>query len=374
MTKEKLVSDEIGEAEANTKKKSKTMATSIITFARSIQVSEGLFYGVGKSSSNKNAGNEFRVPIEVHEKGVRGQSSDYKAEKPGDSNPQTVEHSMLPNGCDSVELDFNVRVLSHSVKPHACNDKNVSDLYKSFSETYRQAGGYAVLAKMYIRNIANARFAWRNRFQSDKMAVRIEFDNEEIVFDPLKLGLSVNDDFSELSGALVKGDNDTLMRFVNGFAAGLSSAETPFEFRVVWSADMIPGQEIFPSQEYLRDGNPNKEDLSRVYAKIPCYFAGEKILQASMHSQKINAAIRFIDVWHDQNSDAIPVNPFGGIQETGEVYRRPKTNSLYDIRSDVEKIFEEARAASSMANGGNAHFLMANLVRGGVFNQKESQA
>ena len=58
-----------------------SLETGMLSFARSLHPSEGLFWGT-RSRDGK------REPIEVREKGVRGQSSEYKTDNPSKSNPQ----------------------------------------------------------------------------------------------------------------------------------------------------------------------------------------------------------------------------------------------------------------------------------------------
>ena len=139
---------------------------------------------------------------------------------------------------------------------------------------------------------------------------------------------------------------------------------------------MEPGQEVFPSQEYVREEKANN-NLSRVFAKLPTLFANRQIQQASMHSQKIGAALRHIDIWHgDDAYDAIAVNPYGGVQETGAVLRNPKTKkSFYDIRAGADALLRGVKAAERANDlSGDVHFVMANLVRGGVFGASKKKA
>jgi CRISPR-associated protein Csy3 len=104
-----------------------------------------------------------------------------------------------------------------------------------------------------------------------------------------------------------------------------------------------------------------------------------------MHSQKIGAALRHIDVWHNDDSyNAIAVNPYDGVQETGARLRVEKNRggtdsakSFYALRSKPDDLFS-AIANAKETNGddisGDVHFVMANLVRGGVFGQKGGEA
>ena len=346
--------------------------TGMLAYARSIQITEGLFFGTQHSEV------DLRIPVEVNEKGVRGQSSEDKAKNPGLSNPQSVEYAVLPQGCDGVELSFSLRFMPLSLRPHACGNTLVGKTHSRFAEGYRSAGGYKILAQLYVWNIANARFAWRIRFQSDDMSVTIEFAGTVIKFDPMNLELANPSSHSELVSALIDGTSSELDALVNGIATGLSNdGNNAFSTKVRWSAKMEAAQEIFPSQEYVRD-EMKKDQLSRVYAKLPTPYGNRTIFQASMHSQKIGSALRHIDVWHESeaHTSAIAVNPYGGVQETSEVLRQPKgKNSFYDIRAKANELLSEVESAEKAEDlTPNAHFFMANLVRGGVFGSSSKKA
>ena len=344
--------------------------TGMLAFARSVQITEGLF---SATSSKIDA----KAPIEVLEKGVRGQSSEDKAKNPGLSNPQSVEYAVIPQDHDGVELSFSIRFMPFSLQPHACGDSEVGDTYVRLAEGYRKADGYSVLAELYAWNIANGRFAWRNRFQSDTMTVTIEFDELEIVFDPYKVSLEKPGTRATLKAAMVKGNADNIDTFIEKIAYGLSNTDKQaFTVNIRWNADMLPGQEIFPSQEYVRDAKKD-DQLSRIYAKLPKMVGGKTVGQASMHSQKIGAALRHIDIWHDNDShhSAIAVNPYGGVQETGEVLRDFKSKKdFYVLRRNAMALLENAEQANTAEDiSGEVHFVMANLVRGGVFGSKNSK-
>lgn len=350
-----------------------SLETGMLAFARSVQITEGLFFGTASQNLN------VRTPVEVLEKGVRGQSSEDKAKNPGLSNPQSVEYAIVPQGHDGVQLSFSVRFMPLSLQPHACNNTDVGESYKRLASAYRVAGGYKSLALLYLWNIANARFAWRNRFQSDEMTVRVETEAEGVlVFNPFKLQLNNPATMEDLAAALIEGTQSILDKVIDGIATGLSNTDDhAFIVKVAWSAAMEPGQEIFPSQEYLRDDKKDAQ-LSRVFAKLPTFHGGRSIMQASMHSQKIGAALRHIDIWHgsDEHGSPIAVNPYGGVQETSAVLRDPKSKrSFYDLRAKAEKlVLELEKATQPNEISDDAHFVMANLIRGGVFGASGTKA
>lgn len=352
--------------------KGPSFETGMLAYARSVQITEGLF------TATRSDDAEVRTPIEVLEKGVRGQSSEDKAKKPGKSNPQSVEYAVIPQGHDWVELSFSVRFMPLSLRPHACGSTEVGETHRRFAEGYKAAGGFRVLAALYVWNIANARFAWRNRYQSDAMTVTVTFGSRMLRFDPFVYDLDKAADEAEMAAALLEGDADDLADLIDRVAEGLSNdAEKATTIHVAWNAAMEPGQEVFPSQEYVRDEKAD-DKLSRVFAKLPVQHGRRTVYQASMHSQKIGAALRHIDIWHgsDEHAAPIAVNPYGGVQETSAVLRDPKSKrSFYDLRAKAGPLLEAVEAAETAENlPGDVHFVMANLVRGGVFGSSKAKA
>jgi len=350
-----------------------SLETGMLAFARSVQITEGLFF----ATSEDHPG--VLTPVEILEKGVRGQSSEDKAKNPGLSNPQSVEYAVIPQGHDGVRLSFSIRFMPLSLRPHACNNTDVGAAYERLATAYRTAGGFRTLALLYIWNITNARFAWRNRFQSDAMAVRVKTgDGTILVFNSFLLKLDTPATRDDLVAAMVEGDQEGIDKLIDGVAHGLSNEDQEaFVVKVEWNAAMEPGQEIFPSQEYVREEKADKQ-LSRVFAKLPTFHGGRELMQASMHSQKIGAGLRHIDIWHgsEEHEAPISVNPYGGVQETSAVLRDPKSKrSFYDLRAKAETLITGVEAANSPEEiSGDAHFVMANLIRGGVFGASGKKA
>ena len=221
---------------------------------------------------------------------------------------------------------------------------------------------------LYFWNIANARFAWRNRFQSDEMRVMIVDGEKSIILNPLAICLD-KPDIEQVKRAVLKGENTEIDNFINRICQSLCEpTTTPTTLNIHWFAEMNPGQEIFPSQEYVRGDKNNNDEDKRIYAKLPTYDGAKTIQQASIHSQKIGAAIRHIDLWHgNETHKAIAVNPYGGVQDTSEILRETKT-SFYDYLEDGDKLMAGVAKASAIEDISNdVHFVMANLIRGGVF-------
>lgn len=338
----------------------------MLAFARSLEVSEAIMYGT--NSANPDA----RQPIEVTLSGLRGQSSEEKlnrdaagASKAGKSNPQMTDVARLPIGCDTLLIECCMRVMPNTDAPSATDSNEAYRSYQDLAQRYGELGGFTELAARYIENVANGRFAWRNRGLSSFARVEISFGETEIAFDPFKLDADEILGLDAVKAALVAGsaaDVDALVAYV---AKGLSDEPADVFFR--WVGRMLPAAEVYPSQEYAYlEGKKEKGAAARKLSSMRTFFADGYIRQATMHSQKIGAAVRAIDTWHgDAFYGAIPVNAYGGIQDAGIAIRHGNkaAPSLYDLMKKPALFLDDLEAGRI---NDNAHFMMACLVRGGV--------
>lgn len=353
----------------------------MLCFSRSVQPTEGYFYATRRDNP------DVRTPIEIFERGVRGQSSEDNAKKPGKSNVQTIEFAIVPQNHDGLRIEFAVRFLPCSVRPNTCGDPDVASAYRRLTQGYRAAGGFSVLAGLYVWNLANARFAWRNRFHSDAMTVTLTFPGHTLVFDPFRLSLESPPTWEEMVAAIVQGDSDDLEALIEGVVDGLSNTKnTSFRVAVCWDAESEPGQEVFPSQDYpphaLREARQDENSKEygkplKILAKLPVFYNGREMMQASLHAVKTGAAIRHIDIWHGDASHpaAIAVNAYGGVQETGAVLRNmDSAKSFYELRADAAALISGVEAAEISENiDDGAHFVLANMVRGGVYGKSSKK-
>lgn len=366
--------------------KDRKLNTNMIAFERSVQISEALIFGHAQNAEGK----VVKIPVPVVDKGVRGQTAnDFKSFKDGEkqnagkSNPQVVEHACVPPGCDAFEISFGVRVLGKSLAPSACDNKDVHADHVALLADYAQLGGFRVLAERFVWNIANGRFAWRNRYTSDDSMVRVSFEGKEIAFNCVingeeVLGLDAVSSEADMLKAVgeASGNADAVLtELIDRFAEALEGKK-PLALHVSWVGIAHEGDEIFPSQEYLGTDADKKTTKSRVYAKISRTHEGRVIPQASVHSQKIGAALRWFDDWHGvSGTGPVPVNPYSGIQETGDVLRwgagKERPRHFYEIRTNAEKMFSDLHEGTL---SGETHFFVANLVRGGVFGSAKEKA
>jgi len=82
-----------------------------------------------------------------------------------------------------------------------------------------------------------------------------------------------------------------------------------------------------------------------------------------MHSQKVGNAIRTIDDWYSEEAERpIAVEAYGAVTNLGTAYRKPV------LKNDFYTLFDRFALGESLAEN-EEHYVMAMLVRGGVFGQ-----
>ena len=333
---------------------SNTLKTaSVLAFERKLDPSDAIFRA-GRWSE-RNAADSW-APVRIRAKSVRGTISNRLKAKDQDpakldaaiENPnlQTVDVAALPADADTLKVQFTLRVLAGAGVPSACNGAEYQAKLLQTVQAYVQQHGFSELANRYASNLANGRFLWRNRQGAEEIAVEVAVlkdgqPEKSWSFDALALNTraldAVDSKVKEL-GAVI--------------AQGLSGKRHVL-LQVTALVRVGAGQEVFPSQELILDKGSN--------GKSKTLYHVDDV--AAMHSQKIGNAIRTIDTWYDGAADLGPiaVEPYGSVTTQGKAYRQPKQ------KQDFYTLLDEWLLKDKVPTVEQQHFVMAVLIRGGVF-------
>ncbi len=334
---------------------------SVLAFERKLDPSDALF-SAGCWDERDN-GHQWGETV-VREKSVRGTISNRLKTKDQDPakldasiqspNLQTVDTAMLPNDADTLRLRFTLKVLGGAGTPSACNNADYQQQLQNTVQHYVANNGFAELAYRYAYNIANARFLWRNRLGSEKVIVQVNHlkDGAQIknwTFNALDFSLR---NFNVPSDAQA-GFKELAEVIKNGLAG-----EAYALLEVIAYARVGDGQEVYPSQELILDRGDKKGQKSKTL-----YTVGGV---AGMHSQKVGNALRTIDTWYEDldGIGPIAVEPYGSVTSQGKAYRQPKQ------KIDFYNLLDNWVLKGKEPDEGNQHYVMATLVRGGVFGEK----
>lgn len=340
-----------------TKKDDALKTASVLAFERKLDPSDALLYA--GQWSQRDAPDEWQS-VTVREKSVRGTISNRLKAKDQDpakldaaiENPnlQTVDVATLPHDADTLMARFTLRVLGGAGTPSACNNADYqAKLQKAVAE-YVQAQGFGELARRYAHNLANGRFLWRNRIGAEQVEVRIR---------RMEYGKVVKEwTFEALDLSLRGFDGDAQVQALAQDIADALAGERHLILEVIAFAHVGKGQEVFPSQELILDRG--RGDKSKTLYQVDGV--------AGIHSQKLGNAIRTIDTWYPTPEDGsdlgpIAVEPYGSVTTQGTAYRQPKQ------KVDFYSLLDNWMIKDQVPNTEQQHFVMATLIRGGVFGE-----
>lgn len=327
----------------------------VLAFEKKLVVSDGYLYG---TTWKKDGLWPKSRPLKLIEKSVRGTISNRlkpavqndplklnaEVEKP---NLQKVDGCALGEDQDTLHLSFTLKVLGGVEKPSASNGPEFNKSYPDVAKAYIEATGFAELAKRYAINIANGRYLWRNRVGADKIEVVVNLgEGEPLVFDAKYFNLR---DFNTSTPAL-----EQLAKKI----ADALSGKLPYLLISVDAYALVgKAQEVYPSEELVLD--KGKGDKSKILYQVNDV--------AAMHSQKIGNALRTIDTWYPSFAESqigpIAIEPYGAVTNLGKAFRNPKE------KADFYTLFDRFALGEKLASKDEEHYVMAVLVRGGVFGQ-----
>ncbi|AMB84737.1 type I-F CRISPR-associated protein Csy3 [Pseudomonas agarici] len=327
---------------------------SVLAFERKLDPSDALFHAGDWQSR------DHWTAVTVREKSVRGTISNRMKSKDLDpskldaqmQNPnlQTVDVATLPHDADTLRVSFTLRVLAGTGQPSACNDADYRQKLLDTVKGYVDSHGFTELARRYAHNLANGRFLWRNRIGAEQVQVEVAHlvDGQAATrwrFDGLALSLRNFDSNAENAGPLAE-----LTQLI---ASGLAGNRHVL-LGVTAYVRMGAGQEVFPSQELILDRGDKSKTLYHVNQV------------AGLHSQKIGNAIRSIDTWYHEAdiNGPIAVEPYGSVTTQGKAYRQPRST-----KDDFYTLLDGWVLKDNAPSPEQQHFVIATLIRGGVFGE-----
>ncbi|MDF7675752.1 type I-F CRISPR-associated protein Csy3 [Neisseriaceae bacterium ESL0693] len=325
---------------------------SVLAFEKKLVPSDGYLYGTNWDKRTEDTA----TPLKLIEKSVRGTISNRLKDKDRNNelkldpdienaNLQKVDACALGERQDTLKLSFTLKVLGNITQPCACNNEQFARSYPEVAKNYIDRYGFTELARRYACNIANARFLWRNRVGAEAIEVHVKAgDKLELTFDALQYRLN---DFDAIDK-----DIETLAGLI---AQALCGYQTPLILEIVAYARIGLAQEVYPSEELVLDKSKEKGRKSKIL------YAVDDV--AAMHSQKIGNALRTIDTWYQEYADLnqpIAIEPYGAVTNRGKAYRQPKTDDFYTL-------FDQYALGVPLKDVNQEHYVMAVLVRGGVF-------
>ena len=311
--------------------------------SRSINVSEGKMRQAIWETKTRDA-----APLCVFDKSVLASKSYDMPDKKVESealqpNPQRGQACALSSEKDTLQVDFTVKVFPVAQQIHCCPSEEYLQCLTNLFDFAKKKNLYYKLAQLYVNNIANARFLWRNRRSAAQIETEIWMNGEKFIFDSKEFHL---DKFVY--------DNDNINKIAHAMSDAFAGNVDFLDLEVKCYARIGKGMEVFPSQEMTIDGDIGKVLFS---------YEGS----AGIHSQKIGNAIRTIDVWYPDYKKygfALPIEPYGVKRSLGLALRT--SSSFYKLIDMFITELDNATESDLM-------YIIAVLVRGGLFGSMKKE-
>jgi len=327
----------------------------ILTYERSINPTDAYLYGVSIKD-----GEEIRTPVVVEQRGLVAAMSNAKDIKKFSNkgsianekanNLQIIDYAALPYGSTALSLNFSLVFVGNSHEPKSFSGDGIVlvEKLKEAVALYKEKGGFSELAYRYLDSLVSGMPLWRNRTTGGAMKTVITCGDDEFVF--------TSEDGAYPS---IEQDHDLVSRV----AKTLGSKGEALRLDVVITMDKPAGCEVFPSQCYTG------EKKGRVLESVT--VDGKRY--GIMHQQKVGNAIRTIDDWYVGDEDdgevsrKLPVEPYGIDRKRNVAIRAVNKTDLYSqMTTMLEKMVSKLRETGDTAP---MHYLVACLIRGGVFNK-----
>lgn len=321
---------------------------SVLAFGRKLEPSDAIMYSGNWTDIDKK--NQWQ-PIELFERRNRAVKSNFKKEVLNDEeelqkqieepNLAWGDDAALPADVDTLKVSFSLRVLGSVYMPSACNKKDYQDKFSEIINNYIDEIGFEELAKRYAYNIVNGRFLWRNRVGAREVMIHV---NHESFKNPLAF------DAYEYPLKETTTSDEKIAPLVQLIENGLKGEESIFvEIEAYVKLGNL--QRVWPSQEMVLAKGDKSRHLFALDGK------------AAIHCEKIGNAIRTIDDWQTGSEIPIAVEAYGQVTQRGVAHRSTKN----DFKTLIGKWINGNEIAEE-----EKHFVVAMLIRGGVFSEGES--
>jgi CRISPR-associated protein Csy3 len=277
-----------------------------------------------------------------------------------DGNIHELDYCSVPYRAKSIECSFSVSFSSELLKPYKCSDADVKKTLQEFVKLYNQRIGLEELIIKYLTNIALGTWLWHNTKRSYCVSIEIRpwpWEGKPIIINDIRKYLKGESDTNDLLNW-----EELIEQVQEAFTdpMGLCILEV--------KANLIKPTmaQLYPSQMFKEAA---KKENNRLYQSTII----DGIKSPIMGCYKTGAAIAKIDTWYPDAEVSIRVGHYGVDRENSTAYRHPNTGKdFFSILKRTDQFVDRLKDAEQLKQDelNDMHFLMANLIKGGLFQEK----
>jgi CRISPR-associated protein Csy3 len=344
----------------------------VVSFKRCHVVSDALMLSLLPDATE--------VPVGIYREGIRGTQNvndglgnleQKKSGSEGNRGVQQVQHTeiaRLDDNAESLVVRFGLAFLDIGQSLDMCTD-STSQLeatqfrasLNDFIARAKRSGAIDALALRYARNIANARWLWRNRSIAQSILVTVSKRDGKVisVFDAKEMSIL---DFDHYNDGEVRLGKEIAAQLRGTSSEGLI-VEANITLRVPGGVEVFPSQNFIEKDKGKTDNAESSRSLykSRSVRTLTSQERSAGLLgHAAIRDQKIFNAIRTIDTWYpdfEETGYPIPVEPLGASIQFQEFFRKGRDTSF--------EMFKSLSLLDPESDDGL--YCLACLERGGVY-------
>jgi CRISPR-associated protein Csy3 len=347
---------------------------SILSFTRGLMITDGVMESLLDADVTR--------PILIERHGIAGTQN---TATPTDNATmiQITDSAKLDPSATALRIRFGLGFFDLKDALYACSVKGKSAKDQKekaeevkafvaaalgFVDRAKSSNATLEIASRYARNIANARWTWRNRAMATTITVSVLVDGERTIEfnDALSIPLHTFGAYSKQEQELAELINENLC----------GKANHRFDIAATLHFGIRGAVEVYPSQNYLeRKPRGFARSLYHVRSNATPKPSDDSIMnfeskrflgQAALRDQKISNALRTFDTWFEEFADygqAISVEP-NGANLAADTFFRGSKDSAFALAKQLDTL-------DPSTNDGL--FMIACLLRGGLLSEGEGK-
>lgn len=288
------------------------------------------------------------------------------AEKLAHGNPHDGDFCSIPFGASHIECFFSISFSSELRKPYKCNSNTVKDTLIKLIELYEKRIGWQVLVSRYLINVCNGSWLWKNTKYAYRYNVELTpwpWSEEPVLFE------NIRTEYREESAFEAHQQWSAIRQLV---VDAFSQSNGLAIFEVKATLVLPSNQQIHPSQAFTEKESTvttKSGNKTRTFQNTQI----ENVRSPIIGIYKVGAAIATIDDWYPNALEPLRVSRFGAHKGDVTCYRHPSTQKdLFSIIQNAAQYIEclSAPEKLSQETTNDLHYLVANLIKGGMFQHK----
>lgn len=329
-----------------------------LNYRKSITTGMGTFFSVDVNDVYRPLGIDLRKPVALKDGFSEAFNKKFEI-KTGvtkhdlaTSNLHKYEHCYVPIDAKYISCKFSVRFEANSISPERSQLSETVQTLEEFSDLYNKAKGYNYLAKRYLKSIYSGIWLWRNQQTLNTCLTINSTEGLQLIIRDVH-SRRYSDDWNEYQ---VQIDH-----IAESIESAFIDPSKYFGLEVEGKLTVQPGMPIYPSQAFIEKEHKKSKVLQSTTIN--------GLRTAIFSADKIGAAIALIDDWFPDADHPIRVGSYAADKNRNTCYRHPDSGlDLYTLLKSIEKVIDQLeKFNTSGVVPVEAHFIMANLIKGGLF-------